>query len=98
MKRGRAASSVHAFWLRESPLAFCAAEWIKHRVRCYSTRAAEELERKPISGAQHRRPQIGMPLDSIVQKCRTLRRHSTPNANRTFPPDAPAEIAYPDAT
>jgi hypothetical protein len=62
VERFRAASSVIAFWLCESPLAFGAVEWMRHRVSSYSPRPPSEYERKLISGAQHRRPQIGMPL------------------------------------
>jgi hypothetical protein len=81
-----AASSVLAFSLREWPEAFCAAEWTKHRVSCYSPRSRQGGERKPISGAQHRRPQIGMPLTTsggssgAEYQCAFPRREDQPGA------------------
>ena len=78
VERVRAASSVHAFSLCESPLTFCAAPWMRHRVSCYSPRAPGEHERKLISGAQHRRPQIGMPLAALPAEMRDIGNAPSP--------------------
>jgi hypothetical protein len=37
----------------------------RHRVSRYSPRERKSSERKPISGAQRRRPQGGMPLGAF---------------------------------
>ena len=38
------------------------------------------------------------PRVSVLNRYLRKLRHSTPKASSTLPPDAPAEIAYPDAT
>jgi len=38
---------------------------MRHRVSAYSPRQRQDSERKPISGAQRRRPQAGTPIGAI---------------------------------